>query len=260
MRWEQLNEAKAPTPRGVLNFIKKNCKPYISENPNWMDNPMYRGIDDYDDVLIKTIRTDRRPLDTDAFLHTIYNNALQKAGFTAIRTNSMFCTGRKSIANQYGSVYVIFPIGNFTYTWSYTYPDLTNSTSRIMANGGFKFKNVDAPILTIDDLSYVYPSEREEHAKHNFPEKFSYNYMVNEILPKTGSHKDIWIRTIDKETGFKKLGLDTNTLVNNFKENYRADDLPEAIASGSEIMIAGSSYLAVDIDVWKKIISSVSEA
>lgn len=256
MRWENLTESKAPSNSSVIEFIQKNCKQYIQENPEWVTKLLYRGIDNYDDIAIHQIRTDRRPLDTNPFLHDLYNDSLKKAGFTAIRTNSMFCTGKKAIASQYGAVYVIFPIGNFAYTWSSSYTDLTNSTSRIMSNGGFKFKNIDEPVLSVDDLDLVYASEKEEFAKHNFPEKFSYNFMVDKILPVTGSDKEIWFRTVDKQIISKKLKLDQSALVNNFKENYRVDDLPEAIDSGSEIMIAGSSYLAIDVYVWKKITSN----
>lgn len=256
MRWENLTEDNAPSKEGVLNFIKKNCQQYIQENPEWMTSLMYRGIqiNSDDDIVVKSIRSDRRPLDTNHFLHELYNDALKNAGFTATRSNSMFCTGSKITANQYGMVCVVFPIGNFSYTWSSTYPDLTNSTSHIMRDGGFVFRNMDKPLLTVNDLDLVYNDEKEKFAEGNFPKKFSYNFMVNEILPKIGSDVEIWIRVVDKEKMFKKLNLDTNSLTNLFKKTYKNNNLVDAIKSRSEIMIAGSSYLAIEIHVWNEII------
>lgn len=255
MRWENLNEDKTPSNDGVLNFIKKNCQQYIQENPEWMTSLMYRGIqiNSDDDIVVKSIRSDRRPLDTHQVLHDLYDEALKRAGIIARRSNSIFCTGNLDVAEGYGEICAVFPIGRFEYSWSSEYPDLTYEIQHISNDGGFEFKNADKPILTVKDLDFVHDHEKQEYAKFNFPKKFSYNFMVDEILPKIGSNKNMWIRTIDKQL-LLKLGIDVDVLSNLFKKTYKTTNLLEAIESHSEIMITGSSYLAVKIDVWNEII------
>lgn len=255
MRWENLTEDKAPSKEGVLNFIKKNCQQYIQENPEWMTTLLYRGIqiNTDDDIVVKSIRSDRRPLDTHQVLHDLYDEALKRAGIMARRSNSIFCSGNIEVAEGYGEICVVFPIGRFEYSWSPEYPDLTYEISTISNDGGFEFKNMDKPLLTVNDLDLVYNDEKEKFAEGNFPKKFSYNFMVNEILPKIGSNKNIWLRTIDKQL-LLKLGVDVDVLSNLFKKSYKTTNLLSAIESHSEIMIAGSSYLAVKIDVWNEII------
>jgi hypothetical protein len=51
---------------------------------------------------------------------------LKKQNFTALRSNSIFCTTNYGTASAYGDVvFVIFPINGFSYTWSPQIRDLT---------------------------------------------------------------------------------------------------------------------------------------
>lgn len=247
MRWDQLTEANV-TKRNLVSFIKKNCSEYLRENPDWMNSPLYRGISDSEDIIIKNIRTDREPTDMKRYFHDLYDDTLKKAGFVARRSNSMFVTGHKSVADQYGYTMVIFPIGNFEYTWSSSYSDLLNVLPTIYLNGGIAFKNADKDVLTIDDLDLL-PSELGDY---KVPKKFSFNYMKDVIFKETGNNIRLWLRSDDIDEVFRKLEIDQNVLIDNFKNYYSNNDLEDAIESGSEIMIAGTSYLAIEPDIFEQ--------
>jgi hypothetical protein len=73
-------------------------------------------------------RLDRRPLSTKKPSQIAIDNALQKCGFVALRSNSIFCTSNLSDAKSYGmggsSAMIIFPKNGFHYTWSPEVGDL----------------------------------------------------------------------------------------------------------------------------------------
>lgn len=47
-----------------------------------------------------------------------FDNLLLNAGFTALRSNSIYTTGDQHVAEGYGEMYEILPKNGFTYTWA----------------------------------------------------------------------------------------------------------------------------------------------
>lgn len=100
----------------AINLIKENCQPYLEQNPRLI--PMFRGSKyTGDNIFAKPIRNDRKPKDLDAKWTAMWNEGLASRGIKANRTNSAFCTGDKHFAVQYGEPFVVFPIGDFDYSW-----------------------------------------------------------------------------------------------------------------------------------------------
>lgn len=129
MRLNELEDAYAKKPMlldypRIVQFIQENCQPYLQANPNLRS--LYRGVPDGPMVFTKPVRPNRRPRDSFRPVHNFMNLLIHKAGKTADRTNSVFAIGTKvdtdgtgtDMATYYGTPYVIFPIGNFHYTWS----------------------------------------------------------------------------------------------------------------------------------------------
>ena len=79
---------------------------------------LYRGISSEKPFLQLAPPEDRGPLHSASFLHDAAVSKLDKAGFTANRNNSFFCSGLKSQTIMYGSTFRVFPYNNFYYTWS----------------------------------------------------------------------------------------------------------------------------------------------
>ncbi len=57
------------------------------------------------------------------------NEALKKAGFKAIRSNSIFCSSSTDNLHYFGLPYLIFPIDPFNYTWSPYVSDINLDTT-----------------------------------------------------------------------------------------------------------------------------------
>lgn len=51
---------------------------------------------------------------------------LQRSGFDALRSNSLFCSGDIETASSYGTVYAVFPVDGFNFTWSKSVSDYFN--------------------------------------------------------------------------------------------------------------------------------------
>ena len=114
-----------------INFIwqiKDNCDSYLRQNPGAMSlGQIYRGIHSSQNTLTKKVRLDnRRPLDSNQSVHDELNK-LFKEQFGEPFRNAMFCSSDQSQVSSYGEVYIIFPIGDFTFLWS---PDVEDTFAK----------------------------------------------------------------------------------------------------------------------------------
>lgn len=123
-------EVFAKTPiKAAVGFIKKLEK----VSSNWLKQTsigafkVYRGDDENSGVVVrKIVRPDRRPSDTPKHLHILANEIFKETGLTANRSNSIFVTGSEYEASNYGGkLWIVIPIGDFSYTWSPKIKDLT---------------------------------------------------------------------------------------------------------------------------------------
>lgn len=246
MRWDQLTE-NLDQP-DLIKFINDKCGPYLQANPKWKTNPLYRGMNYEDPYIIKQIRSNRKPLDTLPYLQKIYDDALSAGGIIAKRSNSIFCTGDKASANFYGLLYVVFPIGDFDFTYSATIRDLTSQHNEFILSGDIRFKNKDKPVLNHQDISnllILWPELK------TLPEKFSLNDMAK-IVPNL---KAFFSRIGNNlEDVYTRLGFDVDHFNKEFSKHFKTDDLQAAIKSKHEILITGSKYLAISDKTFKELI------
>jgi transcription antitermination factor NusG len=115
----------------LFKALAKNCKEIIKVykelNKNNFDRQkfLFRGIKSSDDALYGKPFEARKPKDSNRDLHELVNGAINSLGLTANRENAMFVTGDRSQASGYGnSLYILFPLDGFTFTWSRTVKDL----------------------------------------------------------------------------------------------------------------------------------------
>ena len=121
----------------LFNALAKNCKEIIKVYKELNRNDfskgkfLYRGIKSSDDALYGKPFDARKPKDSNRDLHELVNGTINKLGFTANRENAMFVTGDRSQASGYGnSLYIMFPVDGFTFTWSQTVKDLVLDSSK----------------------------------------------------------------------------------------------------------------------------------
>lgn len=110
-------QEEADVYKTVAQALVRRAKDYISEVGQPM-RLMYRGYERYsEEPFHRPYRTDRDPKDSGLYHQSLYNGAIEIAGGTADRSNSIFVSGNMVHARKYGEVYVVFPMGDFNYTY-----------------------------------------------------------------------------------------------------------------------------------------------
>lgn len=132
MRFKQyLNENSNIT--SIQDFISvalKDCGPFLKESRGL---PLFRGM--------RTIRNpvtfiehpkDRKPRDSEPEFNWAFNAMIDIAlGIPEIRKKSIFITGSKEIAEDYGQAYFVFIKGDLHYLWSPQIIDSYDQADRI---------------------------------------------------------------------------------------------------------------------------------
>jgi len=153
----------------TIELIKKNCKPFLEAiDYDILKYKMFRGYTNSNAATISTkIRLDnRKPADMTIELHNLSNDYFQKNLGEPFR-NAMFVTGFKDHASKYGTTFLIFPVGEFTFAWSPRVKDLFEAIS----GNGWRFKHdlpadefntwMDTKIFQNTDLKAAIKSRNE---------------------------------------------------------------------------------------------------
>lgn len=126
--FEQADDLESMDEDEIIALIKRDCKPFIEENAG----VLLRGMRKKSWSPFKQdVRQDRNPRNTRQAVQDVLDKWFdEKFGFKA-RSQAVFTTGSFPDARSYGTVYAIFPIGNFKYVWSTEIPDLFFVTHNI---------------------------------------------------------------------------------------------------------------------------------
>lgn len=126
---------------------------------------LYRGIQDYDDLIVKSIRSDRNPTDLDPIRHNLSIEAYKKLGIAAHRGNSIFCSTDLEVAEAWGDTYIVFPTDPFKFSYlanwySYAEKHLAELGSAIPEGNitkypYFMFTYMIDGKTTVDDLAAI---------------------------------------------------------------------------------------------------------
>lgn len=151
---------------------------------------LYRGILRINSARAKSIFIgepveNRIPLNTSLALSIAIDNKLIKAGFKALRINSIFCTGDLEQAKEFGEPYVIFPFNGFKFTYSdfkdltlqmpYKFEPYSNMPKEIkwmtvadfISKFGFTNQNLDAALINSKEI-YVRGKYLAINLQHNY--------------------------------------------------------------------------------------------
>ena len=101
----------------LINKIETECSDIV-EAYRMAHAPLYRGISESNSELVLDvkIRPDREPRQMDIEWHNKLHAAFLEYGLKATRKNSIFCTTRKDIADDWGKTYMVFPRNGWTST------------------------------------------------------------------------------------------------------------------------------------------------
>ena len=109
----------------ILDLIRNDCAPFLKYG-----RIFYRGADFHapEDLIKKSVRSDRKPRDIPIELHDVLDNAFKRKFGWAVRSSGVFATQDWEHATEFGiDTYMFFPIGNFKYVWSGAFHDLFGS-------------------------------------------------------------------------------------------------------------------------------------
>jgi hypothetical protein len=121
---EVVTEAeKLASPVRLVTLLQQNCKPFLSQ-AGW-DHPMYRGVTrELPAVSLQQNIANRRPVNTVASLSNLADSWFVEHTGIKFRSNAVFAAGDLATARSYGTVYVMFPIGEFKFCWSPVVEDM----------------------------------------------------------------------------------------------------------------------------------------
>jgi len=115
---------------------------------------LYRGISgEASDIFFGRSPVNRTPVDTSPELHNLINKKLREFGFIACRDNSIFTSSHRMTADYYGSMYVIFPLDGFDYTWS---PKIRDFFNEISGYGEYDIKTDNLENMTRKDFEKTF--------------------------------------------------------------------------------------------------------
>jgi len=112
----------------AIKTIKQDCQPFLEQAGGRL---LFRGSNSFVSgkgpsklFQKRTVRTDRKPLSTDLLVHQASDDWFHDEFGIRGRSAAVFATGDHTAANTYGTVYAIFPIGDFKFIWSPVVRDL----------------------------------------------------------------------------------------------------------------------------------------
>lgn len=226
--YKYLNENKSMDE--FFDIFKKECQPFIKDARKQLNEGTYyfSGRKRYDEWFIRGIRKNRKPTDTPENIHNLLDDAFQKKFGIRLRSNSIFLSSDADVAESYGNLYVIFPIGKYE---MYYNPDISDLYNILV----IVYDELQQKYIKDNNISgYEYETIESTYFKRFYKLKNKYPDYYNYIMQ--GMHEYI-----------------ENEVVNGYKKG-----LPKYTIN-SEIMLYGKKYLALLYDIlilgdnWKKL-------
>jgi hypothetical protein len=141
----------------MKDFLVDACLPLIRElATDLYELPMYRGVSlgggkeiniiefgpNYTTVdgFVKTVRKDRKPLDTHPQISKMIDDVFEKQFGWRPRQEGLFVFGKlkRSQAREFGTLCQIFPMGEFNYIHSSKIEDLTSTLDGLLKTAGIR--------------------------------------------------------------------------------------------------------------------------
>lgn len=227
MRFKSFLESVERTPEEQAQLIYDHCQPFLrSSGWSWPNGSfLYRGMGRIEpEPFLEVSVKPRVPKDSTKEIHKLLDDQFAEDYGVRFRSNAIFCTGAQGIASDYGTVYMIFPIGKFDFLWS----------------------------AEVDDAFNYF-----DGYKHGM------NPMVLKKHPNLFSVRDIWGME-DESDAFKTYFGELKAALNDKAFDYTFNkDLEGAINSDNEIMLSCHSYYAVYWDIppqWNRVVGGESRA
>lgn len=217
---------------------------------------LYRGMQNLGDenVLKLPHPSKRSAKNSDPATVLMFNSMINAAfGISDVRGNSIFCNGLAKVARSYGSVYRVYPIGDYKFIWSPKIMDSYSYESRIWDKIENEFRLL-SKINVMNDLEPFFRQMLKAQIEYDtWVVNTSRDKFIREIAEKF-IYQGYWtgIKTFYKsEEEFLDLfpKMLKEALAKTGKELYQDTDIEKAIESGCEVLIYKSAgYFAVKVE------------
>lgn len=206
--------------------IVPNCSEYLQYAKSAGERVLYRGSGNYGGYFRGNTLQNRQPKDSNKYMTKVWDHLLRSLGFTAIRSNSIFCTSDRAHAEGFGNkLYCIFPINGFKYTYSpFIYDIVIDNWTKIMP----------------ENLEHMIYNEYTKEGKMGFPygdfsNSTSKEFLqgLKELIPSSEKIQNLTVKDLINPEGFQE------------RYEFKNTDLDEGIGKGNEILISGQ-YYAID--------------
>lgn len=228
---------------------------------------LYRGLTADYDIFLGKPRNNRKAMDSDKDVQKEVDKLFIMSGFTALRSNSIFCSGRLGVAKSYGHAFIIFPINGFTFTWSPKITDLySHELNRVTEPSDLYFDTEHFSDMT--NIAEIAAQEMTDHSEAltgpvrdpinkliTCLERFVYEVngegMVKDYTLAVKLTKDIEQKyRLDMRVAYNALGQikqllekSTRTPQQVIKDwGYIDTDFASAISSEREVIVNGEYY------------------
>jgi transcription antitermination factor NusG len=224
--------------KALAKHCKEIIKVYKELNENNFDRErfLFRGIKSSDDAVYGKPFEARKPKDSDRALHDLVNGTINNLGFEANRENAMFASGDRAQASKYGTLYIMFPMDGFKFTWSKTVKDLVLDSNK-------KLEMMDKEVVRqLRELIKKAKAESEDPS--NFPiyapdDLFYRGYQYERDVDLVSTAIDRGLLPDEAEDLLKNV-LTDKSIQEHFE--FTDQDIYGAILSEKEIYIKGNYY------------------
>jgi hypothetical protein len=235
----------------LIKRINKECSNYLKvfDETNIY---LYRGRRNFEGSVIESESIEnRQTLDSSEENTKVYDNTLKLLGIKALRSNSIFTTSKKIMAEGYGDVYVIIPKNTAVYSWSKKYRDLILD---------YDHNELKSPVYSTKLKKLIHKEiDRLDKNSYNMkltPNERQYMCVLCDLLEITDmSIAPKLVNWIAKKVPDSPILAFTDEIlvpkvdINKFQKKYQVTDkdLPAALKSGHEVLIHGQ-YFAISIE------------
>lgn len=230
MKFQQyINEEKNIPKKEILPLIKKNCSTYIQEMKKVKGTVnLYRGTSHiFNDMIYKTVRSNRLPKDMKIKAHNRFNIEFKKKFGIKARSETLIASPSSPQAQAYGSfTHMVMPIGNFKFIYSEQIYDLYS----------------DIGIFLPDFLSQVQTSylemffmgDDDEDPEKWLKYKLNHGYISQESYDSIKEKKENYI----------------NNIINDIMKTYKMTSSLRQLRGVGEVMINCKEYYLISQDVY----------
>lgn len=232
----QKKTSMAPFEKIWNEQIATNCSQAIKAYKS-SELVLFRGVIAKSSAFIGRSKENRKPKDSNKIVQELYDQMLTKMGIKALRSNSIFTTADYNHANQYGEVYIIFPINGFNFCYT-KFDDLVLSSADSLVDKDLVKKIgkiVEAAKLDLNAFGIL----KFGWAQKNYYLDDGNPKNIQKFVDKLKKHP-----VLAKNALIRQLSLDMLLNPTQFAKKFKPSDknLPAGMKAGVEVCVNGNYY------------------